>query len=103
MSKINPDLSVNDKSIDQYDCKSENISVNFLKKHFFGVYRFASDAERSKFTPTSNLTKKKPKMKILQIFPTCNNLFIPTKKMRTDGYMTKFTNNDTITVFGQKF
>lgn len=89
--------------IDQYDHDSDRISAKY-SEHSLNFHTFGSAAEENRFPTSSNSTKRnKPKMKILQIFPTCNSLFVPTKKMRTDGYTTKYTNGDTVTVFGQQY
>lgn len=48
---------------------------------------------------------QKPSYKTSQIFPTCNNLFIPMKKIRSDGNYTStlYNSGDTILVKGKPY
>lgn len=47
--------------------------------------------------------KRKPQKITLHIFPTCNDLFIPTRKLKDYGHTSTFNNGDTVLVRGQPY
>ncbi|KRH93649.1 putative homeobox domain containing protein [Pseudoloma neurophilia] len=75
-----------------YQQRNDGVDLGFLK-----------NSDNSVDTTFANSKKRRPVQKTIQIFPTCNNLFIPMKKIKRNGYSTFFNNGDTILVRGRPY